>query len=48
MQHRAHRPPPPAATGETTPTAEDTLRNELAARGWEVRDGKEGQKVKKL
>ncbi|MEI7909395.1 MAG: nucleotide exchange factor GrpE [Verrucomicrobiota bacterium] len=31
MQHRAHRPPPPAATGETTPTAEDTLRNELAA-----------------
>jgi cysteinyl-tRNA synthetase len=26
----------------------DRLRNELAARGWEVRDGKEGQKVKKL
>jgi cysteinyl-tRNA synthetase len=26
----------------------DRLRDELAAKGWEVRDGKEGQKVKKL
>lgn len=26
----------------------DRLRNELAARGWEIRDSKEGQKVKRL
>ena len=26
----------------------DRLRNELAARGWEVRDSKDGQKVKRL
>jgi cysteinyl-tRNA synthetase len=26
----------------------DRLRDELAAKGWEIRDGKEGQKVKKL
>jgi cysteinyl-tRNA synthetase len=26
----------------------DRLRNELAAKGWEVRDGKDGQKIKKL
>ena len=28
--------------------ASDRLRNELARMGWEVRDGKDGQKVKKL
>ena len=26
----------------------DRLRDELARMGWEVRDGKDGQKVKKL
>jgi cysteinyl-tRNA synthetase len=26
----------------------DRLRDELAAKGWEVRDSKDGQKVKKL
>jgi Cysteinyl-tRNA synthetase len=26
----------------------DRLRDELAAKGWEVRDSKEGQKIRKL
>lgn len=37
-----------AARANKNWTESDRLRNELAARGWEVRDSKDGQKVKRL
>ena len=39
---------PPAVAGMFYPGDAAGLRDELARMGWEVRDGKDGQKVKKL